>query len=293
MTRVDCVADVRAILGEGPLWDASRHLIWWVDIKGRALHRHDVISGANDVQPLGFRLTALGLDAQGGLVGCGDPGFVRLAVDEPTLHVSIATVIGRIDEPAGNRFNDGKVDPAGRFWAGTMDDAEESASGVLYRLDPSAAPVAVRNGIMVPNGPAFASPDTMYRTDSAAQRVTRVMLDEAGNMVDEQLFAQFAPDQGYPDGMTVDADGHLWIAFWDGWCVRRLSPAGAIVAEIRLPVQRPTCPVFGGPALDRMFVTSATVGLDAAALAAQPMAGGLLSLDPGVRGVAPAIFGGR
>ncbi|MES2056025.1 MAG: SMP-30/gluconolactonase/LRE family protein [Pseudomonadota bacterium] len=293
MTKVDCVADVRAVLGEGPLWDASRNLVWWVDIKGRALHRHDVISGTNESQPLGFRLTAIGLDTQGGLIGCGDPGFVQLAIDEPTLHVSVAMVLGRIDEPAGNRFNDGKVDPAGRFWAGTMDDAEERASGVLYRFDTAAAPVAIRTDIMVPNGPAFASPEIMYHTDSARQSIARTMLDAAGNVIDERVFAQFTPDQGYPDGMTVDVDGYLWIAFWDGWCVRRLSPAGDIVTEIDLPVRRPTCPVFGGPALDRMFVTSATVGLDAEALAAQPMAGGLLSFDPGVRGVAPARFGRR
>jgi xylono-1,5-lactonase len=124
----------------------------------------------------------------------------------------------------------------------------------------------------------------MLFTDSARGRITALTLDAAGDPVTEQLFAQFTPSQGYPDGMTVDAEDHVWIAFWDGGCLRRLSRTGQIVAEIKLPVQRPTCPTFGGRQLDRLFITSATIGLSVAQRQQQPFAGGLLALDPGITG---------
>lgn len=291
MIEIRCIAPAGAILGEGPLWDADRGLIWWVDIKAPAIHAHHVESGANQRQPLDCRVTALGLCDGGTLIASSDKGFVRFRVAKD-LSVSVAEVIATVAEPAGNRFNDGKVDPSGRFWAGTMDDAEQEARGALYRLDPQGRATCVREGIMVPNGPAFLSDGTMLTTDSARGTITAVTLDAAGYPVAERLFARFAPEQGYPDGMAVDADDHVWIAFWDGWCLRRLSHVGEIVSEIALPVQRPTCPVFGGAGLDRLYVTSATAGLDSGALAGQPMAGGLLTLDPGVRGQVPTRFVG-
>jgi sugar lactone lactonase YvrE len=291
MIEARCIAPVGAILGEGPLWDGDRGIVWWVDIKAPAIHAHHVESGANNTQPLDFRITALGLCNGGDLVASSDEGFVRLRV-ENDLSVSVLEIIAAVAEPAGNRFNDGKVDPAGRFWAGTMDDAERDARGALYRLDGRGRVTRVREGIMVHNGPAFLSDGTMLTTDSAHRTITTVTLDAAGNPIAECIFARFTPEQGYPDGMAVDADNHLWIAFWDGWCLRRLSPSGDIIAEIALPVQRPTCPVFGGGGLDRLYVTSATVGLDNDALAAQPMAGGLLTLDPSVVGRAPTRFAG-
>ena len=287
---IRAVSPAGAKLGEGPLWDSDREILWWVDIKAPALHAHHVASGANHRHPLPFRLTALGLAQGGKLIASGDPGFVRLSIADD-LSISACDVLATVDEPAGNRFNDGKVDGEGRFWAGTMDDAEAAARGSLYRLDPDRTVSRVRSGIMVPNGPAFLADGTMLVTDSAAQRITVVTLDAAGNPVAERPFAAFAPEQGYPDGMAVDAEDHVWIAFWDGWCLRRLSPEGEIVREIPLPVQRPTCPAFGGRDLDRLYVTSATVGLTPEALARQPLAGALLCLT-GEAGRSPTRFAG-
>lgn len=287
---ITAVSPAGAKLGEGALWDPDREILWWVDIKAPALHAHHAASGANHRQPLPFRLTALGLAHGGTLVASGDSGFVRLAVADD-LSVSLGDVIAVVDEPAGNRFNDGKVDSEGRFWAGTMDDAEKAARGSLYRLDPGGTVTAVRGGIMVPNGPAFLADGTMLVTDSAAQRIAAVTLDADGNPVAERPFASFTPEQGYPDGMAVDAENHVWIAFWDGWCLRRLSPDGRIVREIPMPVQRPTCPTFGGRDLDRLYITSATVGLTPDALAQQPLAGALLCLT-GEAGRCPPRFAG-
>ena len=285
---VHCVDDAKAALGEGALWDAKRNCIWWVDIKAPSLHVHELATGANHVQPLDFRLTALGLAPRGELVAAGDLGFVRLSV-APDLTVRTAAVLAQVDEPIGNRFNDGKVDAAGRFWAGTMDDAEAAARGSLYRFDTRGL-ARVRTDILVPNGPCFLADGTMLTTDTARSVIYAITLDADGTPVAERVFATFSPDQGYPDGMTPDADNHVWVAFWDGWGLRRLSPDGRSVRELPLPVQRPTCPTFGGIGLDRLYVTSAATGLDAAARAAQPHAGGLLVLDPGVTGVATPSF---
>jgi xylono-1,5-lactonase len=287
--EVRCIAAAAAHLGEGPLWDGGRAVLWWVDIRSATLHAHHLASGANSVQSLPHRLTALGLADDDTLVGVGDGGFVRLSVSAD-LQVSMQEVIAPLTLPPGVRFNDGKVDAAGRFWAGSMDDAEAAACGCLYRLNRQRQVSSIRSHIGVPNGPCFFADGTMLITDSARGLITALTLDAAGDPVAEQPFAEFTASQGYPDGMTVDAEDHVWIAFWDGWCLRRLSRTGQLVAEIALPVQRPTCPAFGGHKLDRLFVTSATTGLSVTQRAQQPFAGGLLALHPGVAGRDPHRF---
>jgi sugar lactone lactonase YvrE len=132
----------------------------------------------------------------------------------------------------------------------------------------------------------------MYHNDSARQVTYVFDLDRDGRPSNRRVFMQFGNGDGYPDGMTVDSEGHLWIAFWDGWCVRRFSPAGERVATIRLPVSRPTSCAFGGANLDRLYISSASIDLDAEALQAQPAAGGLFMAVPGVRGIADVPFAG-
>jgi sugar lactone lactonase YvrE len=132
----------------------------------------------------------------------------------------------------------------------------------------------------------------MYHNDSARQVTYVFDLDSNGNATNRRTFLQFAEGDGYPDGMTVDAEGHLWIAFWEGNCVRRFSPAGEPVQTVEMPVSRPTSCAFGGPDLDRLYVTSARIGLDETALAMQPMAGALFMFIPGVRGLAEIPFAG-
>jgi sugar lactone lactonase YvrE len=151
----------------------------------------------------------------------------------------------------------------------------------------------VDDGYRVTNGPAF-SPDgrIMYHSDSARQVIYAFDLDEDGNAAKKREFARFGEGDGYPDGMTVDSEGCLWSAFWDGWCVRRFSPDGECIRKIDVPVQKPTSCAFGGPALDRLYVTSASIGLDEKALAMQPCAGGLFLLEPGAGGVAEVPFAG-
>lgn len=287
-TQVRCVADVGAVLGEGPVWDARDEALYWVDIKGHKIFRLD---RAGEVRhwDTPFRIASLAPRRQGGFIAGTDRGFAEVDLDalhfEPFEHPEA--------DRATNRFNDGKLDREGRFWAGTMDDTEQAASGALYRLDANRSWHRADDDYRVTNGPAFSrSGRLMYHNDSARQLTYVFDLDMAGTPSNRRIFARYGGGEGYPDGMTVDAEDCLWIAFWDGWCVRRFSPGGECIATVDLPVQMPTSCAFGGPSLSELYVTSASIGLSQSERARQPCAGGLFMLDTGCVGLADLPFEG-
>ena len=284
---MECLANVRAILGEGPCWVARNDSLLWVDINTPVVFQWSEAGGTH-THVLSEKICSIVPRAAGGYIGAGYDGLVMLS-DDFTI-----TQLGHPEEHlAGNRFNDGKIDRDGRFWAGTMDHAERKDSGTLYRIDPDLSWTAIDAGYRVTNGPAFSVDGrTMYHTDSAIQRVYAFDLDHAGNATNRRLFLQFTPDMGYPDGMTVDAENCLWIAFWDGWCIRRFAPDGSLLAEIPVPVQKPTSLAFGGTHMDRLFITSASRDLLETELASQPEAGGMFGFAPGIRGIAELPFAG-
>ena len=286
---VECIADVKAVLGEGPVWVEREGALYWVDIKGYKVFRYTLGSAALKIWNTPYRVCSLAPSADGGFIAGTEDGFSRVDLEADRF----APIVNPEPERVTNRFNDGKLDRRGRFWAGTMDNDETAASGALYRLGPGREWARVDDGYRVTNGPAF-SPDgrLMYHNDSARQVTYVFDLDEAGNAHGRRPFLQFEEGEGYPDGMTVDAEGCLWIAFWDGWCVRRFSPDGEPLAEVKVPVQRPTSCAFGGSDLDRLFVTSASIGLSKEDSTDQPQAGGLFVLDPGVRGLPDVPFAG-
>jgi xylono-1,5-lactonase len=287
-SEVTCIADVGAVLGEGPVWVEREQALHWVDIPGKRVFRWSETDGTRTFD-MPVHICSLVPRVSGGFVGAGYDGF--LVVD---LEGGRIETLGNPDADLDcNRFNDGKTDRQGRFWAGTMDRFEREATGSLYRLDVDFSWTKIDSGYRVTNGPAFSLDGrTMYHNDSALQTVYAFDLDEAGRATNRRVLAQFEPGQGYPDGMTVDAEECLWIAFWDGWCVRRLTPVGQVIAELAVPVQRPTSCAFGGPGYDRLFITSARRGLDDEALAMQPSAGGLFMTVPGVEGVPETPFAG-
>ncbi len=286
---VTCVADVHAVLGEGPVWVEHEAALYWVDIKGRKIFRFDA-DGELSEWATPMRVGSLAPRASGGFIGGTDQGIAAYRATTQDGSTSSTTPKPHLPD---NRFNDGKVDRHGRFWAGTMDDTEQQASGSLYRLRADVDGVVVDRDYKVTNGPAFSpSGDLMYHNDSARQVTYAFDLDADGNASNKRVFLQFAEGDGYPDGMTVDAEGCLWIAFWDGWCVRRYSPGGELMQTVDMPVARPTSCAFGGPGLDRLYVTSASIGLDEDALAVQPNAGGLFMVLAGVRGIAERMFAG-
>lgn len=277
--------DARALLGEGPAWDRRCDALFFVDIKGRQLHRLTPHDGAHAQwafdEPIGWIVPRA--HAPGYVAGFKS-GFKYLTLDPFELvHIGAPEP----DRP-GNRLNDAKADAAGRIWAGSMDDAEREIAGALYRLDPNGAWRRMDDGYRVANGPAF-SPDGawLYHTDSARRVVYRFALTPEGELRDKTVFVRFADAWGYPDGMSTDVEGGIWIAHWDGARISRFTPDGALDRSIALPVSRPTSCVFFGEGLRRMAVTSASIGC-----AHEAHAGALFEVDPGIAGAPAHAFGG-
>jgi sugar lactone lactonase YvrE len=260
--------------------------LYWVDINGRKIFR--LRGGETTVFDTPIKVGSIWPREQGGFIAGTEEGLAF--TDDLISFDFFANPDAALPD---NRFNDGKTDRRGRFWAGTMDNRERAASGTLYRLDFDRDLAAIDSGYRVTNGPAF-SPDgrTMYHSDTAIQITYAFDLDGLGNATNRREFIRFGKGDGYPDGMTVDAHGCLWIAFWDGWCVRRFSPAGECLLELRVPVQRPTSVAFGRDDFKTLFITSARRDLQGTDLDSQPLAGGLFAADVGVQGIAELPFRG-
>jgi sugar lactone lactonase YvrE len=289
--RVECVADLGCRLGEGPVWDEREGRLWWVDIKAPAVHRYDPSSGRVDSWAAPEPVSALALREAGGLLLSLKSGFAFLDPD--------AGEVSHLLDPEpglpGNRLNDGACDPRGRFWAGSMDDAEQQPTGHLYRLDPDLRLTRFDASFVVTNGPAFAPDGTiLYFADSPQRTIWAYPYDpERGLPGPRRLFAQLGEADGHPDGMCVDAEGCLWSAHWDGGRLTRYTPDGSVERTVLLPVPRVTKPCFGGRGLDEIYVTSARIGLDAAGLARAPLSGGLFRITGlGVRGAPAPRFAG-
>ena len=288
---IDCVAPIGAILGEGPVWDARSGTLYWVDIKRPSLHALELASRAQRQWSMPQRIGAIGLREQGGLVGAFKHGFGLI-----DLATGAVTPIADPEADApGNRFNDGKVDRAGRFWAGSMDDDERRPTGHLYRLDPDRMVTRFEAGFVVTNGIEWSGDGgTLYFVDTTAGLIYAYAFDmAAGRPGARRVFARVAAADGYPDGLTVDAEDHVWSAHWGGARVTRYRPDGTIERVLAMPVPRCTSCCFGGPDLDVLFVTSASIGLDDADRRAAPLSGGLFAVSGlGVRGRPAARFRG-
>jgi len=290
MTEVACVLDAKASLGEGPIWDAADRALYWVDIKGHAIHRFDPASGQDQAWPTAEDIGSLALREGGGLVTATASGFGFHDLDNGQRTPIVDPEPGL----AKNRFNDGKPDRRGRFWAASMEDAEREPTGALYRLDPDLSCHRMVGEVICSNGLCW-SPDEriLYFADSIRHMVWRWDFEpEAGTISNRRVFLEIDPAMGDPDGATVDAEGHYWLAQWGGWRIARYDPDGRRERTVEMPVAQPTCPAFGGPDLDVLYVTTARFGLDAAALAKQPQAGGIFAIDAGVKGIAERRFAG-
>jgi len=286
----ELLVDAHANLGEGPVWDEREGCLWWVDILGEAIHRTDPASGRDEIVPVGQLIGAVVPRASGGLVAAVQDGFV--AVDPANGRVERLAPVEANDPTT--RMNDGKVDPAGRFWAGTMGVDHRPDAGTLYRLDPDLRVTAMVTGTAISNGLDW-SPDgrTMYYIDTPTRRVDRFDFDPATGAISGRAPAvAIREGAGSPDGMTVDADGFLWVALWDGWAVERYSPDGRLERRVEVPAQQASSCAFGGPDLDLLFITTAQEGFPPGGLPDQPHGGGLFVCRPGVRGRPPFRFAG-
>jgi sugar lactone lactonase YvrE len=283
--------DGKAILGEGPVWDHTNGQLIWIDIIGKSLHFFDPAQRAHRTISLDQRIGAAVPRVKGGLILALENGFHELDLETKQLKKLIDP---ESDKP-GNRFNDGKCDEAGRFWAGTMDMKEERPNGALYCLETNGTLRKAVDSVITSNGIAW-SPDnkTMYYIDSPTKRVLAYdFVLESGQISNPRIVVTIPDGEGLPDGMTIDNEGMLWIALWDGWQVSRWDPnSGKKLSSIPVPAARVTSCVFGGENFDELFITTARVGLDEKQLADQPSAGGVFSIKPGYKGKQSCFYGG-
>lgn len=273
---VSCLIDAGCTLGEGPVWDERGSVLWWVDIKNPAVHRIDPASGEHRRWPAPEPVTAVALREAGGLVCAMQHGF---AFFDPVAGGFEPIADPQADTP-GARMNDGKCDRLGRFWAGGMDDAEKAPIGDLFCLDPGLGWRRIPIGFTVTNGVSWSGDGhTFYLADSDNRRVYAYDFEMGqGTLGERRLFTTFDAAEGFPDGLCVDAEDHVWVAHWDGGRISRRRPDGSIAAVISLPAPRTTSCCFGGPDLDILYVTSARVGLDEGVLAHQPLSGGVFAV---------------
>jgi len=294
-SQAELVVDARCGTGESPVWSMAEQALYWVDIPGRALHRW---SAAGHTHWIGAEMPACiapRADLPGSWIAGMESGLFSL---RPQDDGSFAAT--RLAEVAharpGMRFNDGRCDRQGRFWAGTMlmDMGAGARVGRLYRHErDAAAPSLQLDDLIVPNGLAF-SPDgrTMYLSDSHPEVQTIWAFDydpASGTPSRRRVFVDMKPLPGRPDGAAIDAEGCYWICGNDAGLVHRFTPEGRLDRSLAVPVKKPAMCAFGGPQLDTLFVTSIRPGGD---LSDQPLAGGVFALRPGVQGLPEPSFGG-
>jgi sugar lactone lactonase YvrE len=282
MTRIttyEVAVRAQATLGEGPTWDGERLL--WIDILGARLHTYDPVSGHRTVRVLDQHIGAVKPRAGGGLVLNLRDGVALLDPDGSFRWLHHEPVPGR-------RANDAAVAPDGSLWVGTMRYDEAPGGGTLSRVTADGTHRTVLDDVAVSNGTGW-SPDgrLMYYVDSPTRRVD-VLDHENGQVSGRRTFVEIEDGAGFPDGLTVDADGCVWVALWDGGAVRRYTPDGELDRVITLPTPRVTACAFGGPDLTDLYITTARVGLDAP----HPVAGSLLVVPGAGKGAPQQPFAG-
>jgi sugar lactone lactonase YvrE len=275
-------------LGECPLWDELAAMLWWVDARWPAVKRLDPATGAVMMLVLPEIVGSIALRESGGMLAATKSGIHLLDPASGALEAKIDP------EPhlPDNRFNDGRCDRAGRFWAGTMSHVNREPTGSLYRFDADFRSTKLRNAIIIPHTLAF-SPDgrTMYFADTNRHAIWAYDYEpESGAATGERVFADTG--KGRPDGSCVDAEGCLWNADYGAARVVRYTPAGKVDRSFALPVTNATCCCFGGKDLDTLYITTATQRLTPEELVKQPLAGSLFALHPGVRGLPESRFAG-
>ncbi len=275
--------EFNARLGECPRWHGAEKRLYWVDIDACALHRFDPVGGGNETRIFSQPVGCFAFVAGGGFVLGMKNGFALLAHwDAQPVPFGEQLLAERPDL----RLNDGRTDPQGRFWAGSVDMAKRAHDATLYRLDQDGAITAIEGGMLTCNGAAFdAAGSRFYHADTPSHALRCYDVDGAtGTLSNRRIFHQFPMGAGRPDGGSVDAEGCYWSALFDGGRVVRLSPEGEIVATVHLPVSRPTMVTFGGENLNTAYVTTARVGLSEQQLAREPLAGSIFRFEVDVPG---------
>ena len=285
-----CVLDIGASLGECPVWSIAEQALYWVDINAPSLNRYDPATGRNTAMPMPASIGCFAFRKSGGFVIALRDGFWLGAAD--------GTLIRKVgDAPydtTHHRFNDGRCDAQGRFFAGYMNEARDAGTAALVRLDPDFAQKSILSGMTISNGLAW-SPDgrTMYHADTPTRVVRAFDYDSAtGTPKNPRVFASFTGKGERPDGGAVDSEGAYWTAFYGGGEVVRIAPNGEVLARFAVPAMCPTMCAFGGRDLKTLFVTSARQERDPAELARLPQSGGLFAMTVDAPGLPEPAFAG-
>jgi sugar lactone lactonase YvrE len=281
-----CAWALAAQLGEGPIWSPGEDAVWFVDIKKNRIHRFEPSTRRKRSYETPPSPSFIVAAAAGAFVVGLQSGLHRFDPRSGDF-----TVLCEVEpELPGNRLNDGALDPSGRLWFGTMDDAETEKSGSLYRLDRD-GPVRVDSGYAITNGPCF-SPDgrLLYHTDTRAGTIYAFDLDHDGNATNKRVFVRIEDGAGHPDGSVTDSEGCVWVCLFHGAAARRYSPAGELLSTVHFPCSNITKLAFGGSDLRTAYATSARHHLSDEQLGEQPLAGGLFSFTVEVPGLAPGVL---
>jgi sugar lactone lactonase YvrE len=287
----ELVLDTKAALGEGAIWDAERQVLYWVDILSCHVHIYDPVTGQDRIIDVGQYVGTVVPRRSGGLMLALHHGFASLDLETGQVEI----VADPEQHLPDNRFNDGKCDPAGRFWAGTLalDGKPEVAS--LYRLDADMSVHKMLDQVTCSNGIVWTLDNkTMYYIDTALRRVDAFDYDhETGAISGRRAAFEVPAEMGYPDGSTLDSEGMLWVALWQGGAVSRWNPVtGELLQVVEVAAPNVTSCAFGGPSLDQLYATTARNGLSEEALAQYPLAGGLFRAEVGVTGMRAFGFAG-
>lgn len=275
---MECVWAVEASLGEGPLWDYRTGTLWFTDIKQGKLHNFNPATGDRRTVDVGGEPGWILPASDGGFVAGRNLSLFRFDGEK------LGEEIARVDDPAHNRLNDATVDPQGRIWFGSMDNGCKLPTGSVHRYAAGTL-TTVGGACAITNGPAVTGDGRwLYHVDTLAGIIWRFDIQGNPMLTDGEVFVRFDSEDRGPDGVIVDAEDHLWVAVWGGWCVQRYAPDGTLVQTVDLPVSQVTKVALGGPDLKTAYVTTARGGLSEANLADQPLAGGLFSFAVDVPG---------
>ena len=286
---VELVLDTKSELGEGAIWNHKTNELIWVNIDREILNFYKPELRNNKEMLTGQKIGTVVPAKSGQVLVALENGFYSLDPETGTKKF----ISNPETDIEGNRFNDGKCDPGGRFWAGTMSKNGEKGAGALYRLDPDSSVhkmidnVTISNGIVWSNDKRF-----MYYIDTPTRNVVRYDYDnESGNISNPEVAIEISGNEGAPDGMTIDEDGNLWIALWGGSAVGCWNPeSGKLLRKIDVPAKNVTSCAFGDDDLETLYITTARVGTNKEELVQFPEAGGLFKTTPGVKGVEASFF---
>ncbi len=290
--QAQCVLDQQALLGEGPVWDDQLQELFWVDIEGKKLHRYKPANKQTHEYELEQRIGAAVPAEDGSWIVALEDGFYRLNLESGNV-----TLVAHVnEEPQGQtRLNDGKCDERGRFYAGTMHFDCSEPIGALYTLEAGGRVTKRLADVTISNGLAWSGDEKMmYYIDSGEQVVNAFDYDAgSGEIGNRRVIFSLADEVGGPDGMSIDAEGMLWVCHWGGWQVSRWNPhTGKKLAKVEVPAANVTSCAFGGEQLDELYITTARIGNNEQALREQPQAGGLFKVKTGVQGRPVARYQG-